>query len=230
MFRRDWDTHMTDTESRWGLGLFLLYFFLFPYCNAWAQRLILGDTETPVAEANVIYYAIIFLLCVILFWNFLKEDFQSLVDWVPENTAAILAGLAGAGVLYFLVGALPFPVADPIPQQYAAEFGAAPAPTLALLLLLIPLVEEILFRGLIFGLLRGFNLPLAYVVSSLFYSLAQVWRYALERGDLRYLLLSVVHLPVSIACTWCYDKGGSVWATAFLHAGVNGIVLFLAVA
>ena len=217
---------MTDAESRRGLVFFLLYFFLFPYGNAWIQQLIFGDAETPIAEANVIYYGVLFAACLILFWRFLKEDFQSLVDWLPENTAGILLGLAGA--MNALLRLLPFPVSDPIPAQYAAEFGAAPIPTLALLLLLIPLVEETLFRGLLFGQFRGYSRPLAYVITSVFYALAAVWRYALERGDARYLLLSVVYLPLSIACTWCYDNGGSVWATAFLHAGLNGIILFLA--
>ena len=219
---------MTDAESRRGLVFFLLYFFLFPYGNAWIQQLIFGDAETPIAEANVIYYGVLFAACLILFWRFLKEDFQSLVDWLPENTAGILLGLAGAGVMNALLRLLPFPVSDPIPAQYAAEFGAAPIPTLALLLLLIPLVEETLFRGLLFGQFRGYSRPLAYVITSVFYALAAVWRYALERGDALYLLLSVVYLPLSIACTWCYDNGGSVWATAFLHAGLNGIILFLA--
>lgn len=219
---------MTDAESRRGMVFFLLYFFLFPYLNAFAQRLIFGDAETLIAEANVVYYGILFALCLVLFWNFLKEDFQGLMDWLPENTAGILLGLVGAGVMNALLRLLPFPVADPIPQQYAAEFGAAPIPTLVLLLLLIPLVEETLFRGLLFGQFRGYSRPLAYVLTSVFYALAAVWRYALERGDARYLLLSVAYLPLSIACTWCYDNGGSVWATAFLHAGLNGIILFLA--
>lgn len=219
---------MTDAESRRGMVFFLLYFFLFPYLNAFVQRLIFGDAETLIAEANVVYYGILFALCLVLFWNFLKEDFQGLMDWLPENTAGILLGLVGAGVLNALLRLLPFPVADPIPQQYAAEFGAAPIPTLVLLLLLIPLVEETLFRGLLFGQFRGYSRPLAYVLTSVFYALAAVWRYALERGDARYLLLSAAYLPLSIACTWCYDNGGSVWATAFLHAGLNGVILFLA--
>lgn len=219
---------MTDAESRRGLVFFLLYFFLFPYLNAFVQRLIFGDVETPIAEANILYYAVLFALCLLLFWNFLKEDFLKLMDWVPENTFGILLGLVGAGVMNALLRLLPFPVADPIPRQYAAEFGAAPIPTLVLLLLLIPLVEETLFRGLLFGQFRGYSRPLAYIITSAFYALAAVWRYALERGDARYLLLSVVYLPLSIACTWCYDNGGSVWATAFLHAGLNGVILFLA--
>lgn len=229
MFRRTWKSPMTDTESRRGLVFFLLYLFVFPYLNALVQRLVLGDGEVPVAEANIIYYAVIFALCLALFWSFLKSDFMALMDWVPENTASILLGLAGAGALRLLAGIIPFPVQDPISQQYAAEFGAAPIPTLALLLVLMPLVEETLYRGLLFGQLRGYDRTLAYVVSAVFYSLAVVWRYALERGDPRYLLLCVLYLPLSLACTWCYDNGGSVWAAAFLHGGINGVILFLAV-
>ena len=180
------------------------------------------------AEANVVYYGFLFAMGLLVFWSFLKKDFLSLLDWLPENLLAVGVGLLLAGGLQAVLSLLPFPVADPIALQYAQEYRLAPAPTLALILLLIPVVEETLFRGLLFGQFRGYSRPLAYVITSVFYALAAVWRYALERGDARYLLLSVVYLPLSIACTWCYDNGGSVWATAFLHAGLNGIILFLA--
>lgn len=219
---------MTDTESHLGLAFFLLYLFLFPYLNAWAQKLMLGDAETPVAEANVVYYALLFTVCLFLFWSFLRSDFRDLLDWLPENLFGALVGLLAAGGLHILAALLPFPVADPIPVQYAQQFTAAPVPTLTLLLLLIPLVEETLFRGLLFGQLRGYSRGLAYTVSTLFYALAVVWRYALERGEARYLLLTVLYLPMSLACTWCYDNGGSVWATAVLHAALNGVILFFA--
>ncbi len=228
MFRRTWRSKMTDTESRLGLVFFLLYLFLFPYLNAWAQKLMPGDGETPVAEANVVYYALIFTACLFLFWNFLRSDFRELLDWLPENLFGFLAGLLSAGVLRLLLLLLPFPVSDPIPEQYAAEFSAAPTPTLVLILLLIPLVEETLFRGLLFGQFRGYSRALAYALSVGLYALAAVWRYALERGDARYLLLSVLYLPMAAACTWCYDNGGSVWSAAALHAALNGLILIFA--
>ena len=150
------------------------------------------------------------------------------MDWLPENLFGLLAGFAGAGILHFLVGFLPLPVADPIPAQYAAEFAMAPLPTAVLVLVLIPVIEEALFRGLVFGSLRRYSRVLAYVVTILGYALACVWRYAIELGDPRYLLLTVCYLPMSAALTWCYDNGGSIWGSVGLHTAINAFVLALA--
>ena len=53
---------MTASERRRGWVFFALYLFVFPYLNAWAQRALLGDAEAPAAEANVVYYALLFAL------------------------------------------------------------------------------------------------------------------------------------------------------------------------
>jgi len=228
MFHRIWKTHMTGSERRRGWVFLALYLFVFPYMNAWAQRVLTGDGESLAAEANVVYYTIIFAGVLLLFWSFLKEDFLALMDWLPENLFGVLAGLAGAGLLHLLVSFLPLPVADPIPQQYAGEFAMAPIPTAVLVLLLIPVVEEILFRGLVFGNLREYSVPLAYLVCVPLYALSLVWRYALDYGDPRFLLLGVLYLPMSAALTWCYDNGGSVWGAVTLHSALNAVILFTA--
>ena len=153
---------------------------------------------------------------------------MDLMDWLPENLFSLGVGLVSALGLRFLLNLLPLPVSDPIGFQYASEFRAAPAPTLVLVLLLIPLVEEVLFRGFLFGQLRGYSRTLAFTVSILFYAFAMVWRYALDFSDARYLILTVLYLPVSAALTWCYDNGGSIWSCVALHAGFNGFLLFIA--
>lgn len=225
MFRRSWKTKMTDSERQRGWVFFGLYLLVFPYLNAWVQRVLMGDGEPLVAEANVLYYSFLFALALLVFWSFLKRDFADLLDWLPENLFGIAVGLAGTLLLRHVLARIPLPVTDPVPCQYAAQLAIAPAPTLALTLLLIPVAEECLYRGLIFGSLRRYSLPLAYGVSVIGYALACVWRYAVEAGDPRYLLLAVLYLPVSAALTWCYDNGGSVWSAVALHAAINGCIL-----
>ena len=148
MSHRSWKTEMTASERRQGLAFFLLYLLVFPRVNAWLQRLWMGDGEVLVAEANVIYYAFLFTLTLFIFWSFLKKDFLGLLDWLPENLFAAAVGLLLAGGLYAVLSLLPFPVRDPLSLQYAQEFRAAPLPILALILLLIPVVEETVYRGL----------------------------------------------------------------------------------
>lgn len=225
MSRRGWKIEMTGSERRRGLVFFLLYLLFFPRANAWLQQLWMGDGEVLVAEANVLYYAFLFVLCLFIFWDFLKKDLLGLLDWLPENLFAAAVGLLLSGGLYAVLSLLPFPVRDPISLQYAQEFQAAPAPTLALILLLIPLVEETVYRGLIYGSLRPYSRTLAMGFCALLYALAQVWRYALELSDPRYLLLGLLYLPMSAALTWCYDRGGSVWSCMVLHGGLNGVIL-----
>ncbi len=228
MFRRSWKTQMTPSERQRGWVFLILYLLVFPRLNTWAQRVLTGDGEALVAETNVVYYALLFALALLVFWSFLKKDFVELLDWLPENLFGVLAGLLGAGALHLLVGCIAFPVQDPIPPQYAAQLGVSPVPTVVLVVVLIPVVEEVVYRGILFGSLREYSRPAAMVVCVLFYALAGVWRYALEYGDLRYLLLTVLYLPKALALTWCYDNGGSIWASAVLHGGINAAILFTA--
>ena len=225
MSHRAWKTEMTASEQGRGLAFFLLYLLVLPRLNAWLQQLWMGEGEVLVAEANVVYYAFLFTLAVFIFWSFLKKDFFGLLDWLPENLFAVAVGLLLAGGLYAVLSLLPFPAADPISPQYAQEFRAAPLSTLALILLLIPVVEETLYRGLVYGALRSYSRVLAFGVSTVLYAFAQVWRYALDFSDPRYLLLALLYLPMSAALTWCYDRGGSVWACVVLHGGLNGMIL-----
>ena len=214
MTQRSWRPQMTASERRRGWVFFALYLFVFPYLNAWAQRALLGDAEAPAAEANVVYYALLFALAL-------------LVDWLPENCFAFVTGLAGALALGLLAGLLPMPVENPIPMQYLQEYQLSPAATTVLLVVLMPLIEETLFRGLLFGTLRRESRALAYVVTVLVYALSCVWRYMFQPAgvDLRYLLLAAEYLPMSLALCWCYDNGGSIWSAVGLHMVLNAAQL-----
>ncbi len=228
MFRRNWKIESTRSGRQRGVVFLLLYLLVFPRLNAWVQQLIFGEGEVPMAEANVVYYAFLFALALLAFWDMLKKDFGVLLDWLPENLLGVLLGLAGGVVLRFLLEMLPWPVADPISLQYAQSYALSPAATLVLILLLIPLVEEVVFRGLIYGHMRNYSRPLAAVTVTVLYALFLVYRYALESGDPRYLLLAVLYLPMSAALTFCYENGGSVWGSVVLHGGLNAFALLTA--
>ena len=217
MTQRAWRPQMTDSERKRGWVFFALYLLVFPYLNAWAQQVLLGDAEAPAAEANVVYYALLFALALLVFWSFLRHGFSLLVDWLPENCFAFVTGLVGA----------PLPVENPVPMQYLQEYLLSPAATTVLLVVLMPLIEETLFRGLLFGTLRRESRALAYVVTVLVYALSCVWRYVFQPTgvDLRYLLLAVEYLPMSLALCWCYDNGGSIWSAVGLHMVLNAAQL-----
>ena len=232
MHRKQWRPQLTASEQRRGWVFFVIYVVVFPFLMGQIQRLA-GEQEVflPVAEANVVYYFLSAVLLLLLLWSYLKNGFFLLLDWLPENLFAFLTGLGGALVLHLLVMRVPLPVSNPIYLDYPEQFALSPMATGVLLVVLIPLVEEVLFRGLMFGSLRRYSRPLAYAVTVLFYAVYCVWQYVFSYGalDLRYLLLFVQYLPMSLALTWCYDNGGSIWSAVALHMALNGLILFSAV-
>ena len=87
--------------------------------------------------------------------------------------------------------------------------------------LLAPIVEETLFRGALFGTLRGRNRLLAYAVSALAFAVYHMWQYFIAGFEWQMLLFLLQYIPPSIALCWCYEKSGSIWAPITLHALVN---------
>lgn len=224
-----WQSALTPAERGRGWVFFALYVFLFPPLMGLIQRAMGG--ELPVAEANVIYYLLCVTLVLLVLWNFLKKSFFLLLDWLPENLFAFVTGLAGAGALHFLVMLLPYPVDNPSLLSYQAEFALSPKATAVILLVLMPVVEEVLFRGVLFGTVGRYSRPLAYVLSTGLYAVYCVWQFVYSFGavDFRYLLLAAQYLPMGLALSWCYDRGGSVWSAAVLHAVINAFTLFFAI-
>lgn len=223
--RRPWQAQLSRAELIRGWIFFALYLFFFPWLMGWVQRSYQG--EFLVAEANVVYYFLLAVLTFVVFWSFLRRGFGLLLDWLPENLLALVTGLIGAGILNLLVRLIPLPVRNPNLINYPEQYYFAPTATIFILVVLMPLVEEPLFRGLLFGAVRGYSRVLGYVLSIVGYSLycASQFVYAYGTLDLRYLLLAVQYAPTALGLTWCYDRGGSIWSTIALHMLLNGLSL-----
>lgn len=223
--RRPWRPQLTQAEMGRGWVFFALYVLLFPWVMGWVQRSFHG--ELPVAEANVVYYLLSATLVFLVFWTFLKHGFHLLLDWLPENLFVFGTGLAGWAVLSFLAWLIPLPVENPNLLSYPEQYALAPLATVVILVVLMPVVEEPLFRGLLFGTSRRYSRILGYLLSTLVYALYCVWQFVYAYGtvDFRYLLLMVEYLPMSLALTWCYDNGGSIWSPIALHMVINAVTL-----
>ena len=228
---RHWRPQLTRSEFYRGWVFFALYILVFPRLMGALQKALGEHWQLLPAEYGLIYYLLAVTLVVLVFWSFLYHGVHILLDWLPENLFAFATGLAGAGVFHFLASRIPLPVEDPFYPLYAEQFAYFPGATVLILVVLMPLIEEVLFRGLLFGGLRRYSRPMAFAVSTLGYALFCVASFVFqpEGADLRYLLLAVQYLPMSLALSWCYDHGGSIWSAVALHMAVNGASLFLAV-
>lgn len=232
MARKRWRPQLTREEQEMGLIFFGLYFLVFPALKmavVWVFDHFFGLYLSEAMSAAV-YYCVMGAMTVVLFRDFLRKGTDILLDYLPENLLAFVTGLAGAAILHFLTTLLPWPVENPDPAAWAGQFAYSPAATVAIVVVLMPLIDEVLFRGLVFGALRRRDRRLAWVCSVGLFMLYSVWTFAVAYGDVRYLVLAFQYLPMALALTWCYDRGGSIWAVAALHAVIDGYALYRAVA
>jgi len=82
---------------------------------------------------------------------------------------------------------------------------------------LAPISEEILFRGLLFGLLRDrHGLGLGVVLSALAFYLAHFWS------------LQPLHLALGAMLALLYQRSGSLWPPIVLHGTFNLAAVFAA--
>ena len=90
---------------------------------------------------------------------------------------------------------------------------------------------EVQMKELKDALELGGNLRQGYVLSTLVFALYCVWQFVYSYGtvDFRYLLLFLQYVPMSLALTWCYDNGGSIWSPIALHMVLNALILASAV-
>lgn len=118
-----------------------------------------------------------------------------------------------------LIGELPVPNNDAVTGLAKVDYKRM----IAVAVLMAPLVEECLFRGVVFGTIRSRSRFWAYAVSIALFSLYHVWQYVVMYGDPKLLLSALAYVPVSAALTFCYEQTRSIWPPVFFHMCINAL-------
>lgn len=182
-----------------------------------------------VAAANFLYYACGAVYMLLVAFSFLRRDFDPLADrpflCLREVVRSLIALYCCNLLLAYLFEALPVGAENPNDENLIAVASQNTRLMKAELVYLTPIVEEMLFRAGVFGLLRRKSRLAAYVVSALCFSLYHVAPYAIS-APLNWLFL-LQYIPVSLLLARIYERCNTVWASIFFHMSVNAIVLNL---
>lgn len=188
--------------------------------------LLIGRMDT--ADINFIAYAIGFVYMLLFGWKFLRREFNSLCDRPLDCFVQVLIcyGLMlGLGLcvnsLMLLLGFDSNPNNTAVIDIAEVKMGA----TTALAVFLAPMVEELIFRGGLFSLLRRYNRLLAYVVNILIFGLYHIWSSVIDSPI--NLIYIIQYIPATYALCRCYERTNSIWAGIFLHMLNNGMSLLM---
>ena len=233
MAKRKSTAYMTSGEQIAGTVFFMIYLVVLPFATAplfrWAGVL-LGVTISSGLQ-NIIYYYVLFAVTIIIFHGFLGRTSRQLADNLGTACRTLFIGLIALYGLNELVYRLTNLVVTNRTNlndvTISAQIQDAPHMTMLIVLLLAPFVEEVLFRGLVFGNLRTKSRTVAYLVSCLLFALLHVWQFAVVNQDLTYFLLMIQYLVPGLVLAWVYDYSGTLWTSIGLHIVANALSVWI---
>ena len=192
MAKKKSTSYMTPGEQIAGVIFFVIYLLVLPFVTAPFFRLLerlLGMTLSATTE-NMIYYYVLFAVTVIIFHRFIARTSRHLVDNLTGAIKTLAVGLVALyglnELVYRLLNVVMNSRTNLNDYTISAQIDDAPHTTLLIVILLAPFVEEVLFRGLVFGNLKHKSRTAAYLVSCLLFALLQAM----------YLAMYVANWPV----------------------------------
>ena len=173
-------------------------------------------------QLNTVWYIISFIAVFLIFHDYLKSSFEYLLSNKGAAVKAVLLGFILKYVLdlfiYILLGAS-LGQTSVAYEEEAVQFTREMLNiTIACCVLLQPLAEETLFRGLVFSWIGEKRRTLSYILSALLFILCQTWQYLLlDISVTDFVVLVASLVPSTVAFTWAYEKSGTIWASVFLR-------------
>lgn len=175
---------------------------------------------------TTIYYGIGITFCLICMWKYLRRAFDILLDNIVVGLVALVFAFILFFLLTYLADGIMFAilgdnVLNPNNSAIIEAAGKNPNALFGLTVFIAPIVEETLFRGVLFGSLRPKHRMLAYVLSIGLFALYHVWQYALGTGDWMMLIYMLEYIPAGYVLAWLYEKTNCIWLPIFLHMAIN---------
>lgn len=92
--------------------------------------------------------------------------------------------------------------------------------------LLVPMAEECLYRGLVFRGLRDVSRPLAYCLSAALFAAVHVAPYFTAGDIVTTVLAFVQYIPAGLCLAWAFEKSDSLFAPIVIHTAFNAIGIY----
>lgn len=221
-----------DAKKPLSIKATILVLLLFDVCALFVRsyvQLQLQDTGTPPLEAKNLSWLLVPLILGVLMYPILRDNRRSLAAMLVTSSitarmvcyavaiaCALRLAFASTELLTYAVGLQQFRPAhfllDSLPRFQCPELPAL-ALAIVVLVILTPLLEEIIHRGIILRLLLQRSRWPAIIMSSILFGVFHNPR----------MILPATIIGVFFALL--YMKHGLLWVSIIAHATYNGLVL-----
>lgn len=218
---------LTKFEVWLGWGWLLFQVFLLPTLLVMAN----AAANYPLGSAwiNFIYFCINFLAVLVIFRKYLGRS----VTHLGGNFLRCLRGaFLGFCVYYVTTLALNNTISFLYPgftnindANVASLTRLDYVPMVIGTVILVPITEEVLYRGLVFRTLYSTNRTLGYILSAMVFCAIHVVGYIGTTDPLTLVLCFIQYLPASICLAWAYTEADNIFAPILIHIAVNTMAI-----
>lgn len=192
---------------------------LFTLCN-----MLLGSPMN-MAELNFCFFCMNFLCVTIIFRKYLLGNLKTFFSRIWRSLSAAGIGFVGYWAASFAVSTIILLIYPDFSNVNDDTIGGMVQENFALMaigtVVLVPITEELLFRGLIFRGIYNRSRFWAYAVSAIAFSLPHVLGYIGMYDPLLLLLCFIQYLPAGLCLGWAYARADSIFAPVLMHMIIN---------
>ena len=217
---------MTRGEKIFG-WIYLVFQLALPYL----LKLLNGYLPSPMSAGTLVFveYLVSFIFIICIFAKFLRNSLTAAWRDIWNFIQAVVLGF----VAYFVcsklldwVISLLIPGYSPLGDSaISALSGSHAALRIIGIVILSPVIQETLYRGLVYRNIWRKNKVLAYVISMLIFAAVHTIGYIGTQDFTTLLLCFLRYLPAGLCLAWTYSKADNVFAPIIVHAVVNAITI-----
>ncbi len=220
--------NLTNQETIGGFCYLAFQMICLPSILSWIN----GQLRVPLndAELNFVFYLVNFIAVLIIFHDFLSRALSQVFQHPIIFCEAVILGTVAYYALFWLTdkavsllvpGFSNYNDASVLEMVYSNRLLM-----LVGLLVLVPLAEECLFRGLIFRNLYGKSRWAAYIVSILAFAVIHIIGYIGRYSAVELVLAFLQYLPAGLCLAWAYTRADTIFAPIVIHSIVNYISIY----
>lgn len=182
------------------------------------------------AELNFAYFGLNFLASLWIFHGFLGRNAAQARKHPIYFFQAVILGLAAyyacSWAVNYIIRLIEPGFANANDASIAAMLGSSRFLMTVGTVVLVPLAEECLFRGLIFRTIYTSSRWAAYLVSILVFAAVHIVGFITVYSPLELLLSFLQYLPAGLCLAWAYTKADTIFAPILVHTVINAAAIF----
>lgn len=220
-------TKPSRRETIWGGIYLILYLAVMPWLVPLAAAFLAPQLDS--AQVNFIYFTVNFAATTVIFRKYLLQSAKNALKVPGATLWYSILGYLGSQTLGSFVGMFILKLEPNFANVNDMAVNAMVSENFGLMaigvVVLAPITEELLFRGLIFRGLYDRSPAAAHLVSMVLFSAIHVSSYIGFYEPKILALCFIQYLPAAYCLNFAYRNGGSILAPICMHMLTNLVAL-----